>query len=441
MNRLATSMICLAMSVASTAQLTLDECKRSAIEHNVKMQKQLLEMDDAELQRKEAFTNFFPQVSALGAAVKFDKPQIEMDMTAMVGAPVMLSMLEDGVIGSINAQWPIFVGGQIVNGNKLAKLNYNVKQLMLTQTQNEVNLTAEQYYWQVASLEQKLSTLNMQAELLKSIVQDAQNAVDAGLANKNDMLQAQLQQNRVEAGIITVEGNLKLCKLLLAQYCGLWNPEDSLFDASTLSLATSISTDALLETPETIYLNPAQALSATPEYALANEGLKAQKLQYKMERGSHMPTVAVGGNYFYTNLMRNDMGIGENNKNTLAVYAMVSIPLTDWWSGSYKMTRKKNAIRSSELDLQEAGQMLIVRMQSAYTNLCTAYQQVDVARRSIEQATENMRLEQDYYHAGTSTMSDLLKAQSALQQSNDDYVDAWTTYQEKRLEYLQSTGR
>jgi len=36
---------------------------------------------------------------------------------------------------------------------------------------------------------------------------------------------------------------------------------------------------------------------------------------------------------------------------------------------------------------------------------------------------------------------DLLKAQSSYQQAHDDFVDAWIDYQEKRLEYLSSTGR
>jgi len=123
------------------------------------------------------------------------------------------------------------------------------------------------------------------------------------------------------------------------------------------------------------------------------------------------------------------------------MYAMVSVPITDWWGGSYAMRRKKNAVRTAELDRQEASQLLIVRMQSAFSNLSTAYQQIDIAKRSIEQAAENLRLEQDYYDAGTSTMSDLLKAQSSYQEANDAFVDAWIEYQQKRLEYLQATGR
>lgn len=430
-------------AVASTAQaqLTLDDCRQSALSHNAKVQKQQLSVADAQLQRSEAFTKFFPSVSGIGAAVQFDKPQVEMDMTALVGAPVMLEMLKNGAVGALNVQWPIFAGGQIVNGNRLAKLNYDVNKLQLLQTQNEVSLTAEQYYWQVVSLQQKLSTLRTQAELLASIVSDAQNAVDAGLATRNDLLQAQLQQNRVASGILTVEGNLTLCKMLLAQYCGLWNPEETQFDAQSLTLASTIDANAEILTPDQLLTDHASALAQTPEFALANQGVKAQRLQYQMEVGSHLPTVAVGGSYSYTNLMRNDLGMGESNKRTALMYAMVSVPLTDWWGGSYAMRRKKNAVRSAELDRQEASQLLIVRMQSAYVNLCTAFDQVNVSRKSVEQSAENLRLEQDFYQAGTSTMSDLLKAQSSYQQAQDDFVDAWTDYQLKKLVYLQATGR
>lgn len=430
-----------AVAFSAQAQLTLDDCRQSALSHNAKVQKQQLSVADAQLQRSEAFTKFFPSVSGIGAAVQFDKPQVEMDMTALVGTPVMLEMLKNGVVGALNVQWPIFAGGQIVNGNRLAKLNYDVNKLQLLQTQNEVSLTAEQYYWQVVSLQQKLSTLRTQAELLASIVSDAQNAVDAGLATRNDLLQAQLQQNRVASGILTVEGNLTLCKMLLAQYCGLWNPEETQFDAQSLTLASTIDANAEILTPDQLLTDHASALAQTPEFALANQGVKAQRLQYQMEVGSHLPTVAVGGSYSYTNLTRNDLGMGESNKRTALMYAMVSVPLTDWWGGSYAMRRKKNAVRSAELDRQEASQLLIVRMQSAYVNLCTAFDQVNVSRKSVEQSAENLRLEQDFYQAGTSTMSDLLKAQSSYQQAQDDFVDAWTDYQLKKLVYLQATGR
>lgn len=426
---------------AYAQNLTLEQCRESALKNNVKVQKQLMEQEDAELQCKEAFTNFFPSVSAIGGAMQFDKPQLQMDLSELMQQPVSLEMLKSGVIGAVNAQMPIFVGGQIVNGNRLAKVGYNISKLQMIQTQNEVALTSEQYYWQVAALQQKLSTLKAQEKMIKSTVQDAQNAVDAGLINRNDLLQAQLYQNKVASGILSVEGYLTVSKMLLAQYCGFWNPEDSLFDASSLEIDSRIDPKASVSSPDELLVDHSAALLSTSEYSMANEGVRARQLQYKMEVGSHLPTVAIGGSYCYTNLMRDDLGFGEKNKNVAMMYAMVSVPITDWWGGSYAMRRKKNAVRTAELDRQEASQLLIVRMQSAFSNLSTAYQQIDIAKRSIEQAAENLRLEQDYYDAGTSTMSDLLKAQSSYQEANDAFVDAWIEYQQKRLEYLQATGR
>ena len=47
----------------------------------------------------------------------------------------------------------------------------------------------------------------------------------------------------------------------------------------------------------------------------------------------------------------------------------------------------------------------------------------------------------DYYRAGTTTMSDLLDAQSSYQQSRDKYVDAYIDYQQNLLKYRQATGQ
>ena len=80
-------------------------------------------------------------------------------------------------------------------------------------------------------------------------------------------------------------------------------------------------------------------------------------------------------------------------------------------------------------------------MQNAWNNVEEAYQQLQIAHRSIEQAEENLRLNRDYYKAGTSRMSDLLEAQLLYQQSLDKRVDAYADYQNKLLEYKQSIGQ
>ena len=57
------------------------------------------------------------------------------------------------------------------------------------------------------------------------------------------------------------------------------------------------------------------------------------------------------------------------------------------------------------------------------------------------QDEENLRLNRDYYRAGTSRMSDLLEAQLLYQQSLDKHTDAFADYQNKLLEYRQAIGQ
>ena len=177
-----------------------------------------------------------------------------------------------------------------------------------------------------------------------------------------------------------------------------------------------------------------QALQHTTEYQLLNKQVEATKLQRKMEIGKNMPTVGVGAGYNYHNLLDNDRTFGM-------IFATVNVPISDWWGGSHSIKRKKIEQQKAEEQLADNSELLKIRMQNAWNNVEEAYQQLQIAHRSIEQAEENLRLNRDYYKAGTSRMSDLLEAQLLYQQSLDKRVDAYADYQNKLLEYKQSIGQ
>lgn len=80
-------------------------------------------------------------------------------------------------------------------------------------------------------------------------------------------------------------------------------------------------------------------------------------------------------------------------------------------------------------------------MQQLWNELEEAYNQVQISKESVTKATENARISTDCYHAGTVAISDLLNAQSLLQQSRDQYTEDLTAFFIKRTQYLQATGR
>ena len=91
--------------------------------------------------------------------------------------------------------------------------------------------------------------------------------------------------------------------------------------------------------------------------------------------------------------------------------------------------------------MDDNSELLKIRMQNAWNGVQESYQQLLLAQRSVEQAEENLRLNRNYYNAGTSKMSDLLQAQLLYQQAQDKRTDAFSDYQNKLLEYKHSVGQ
>jgi len=254
---------------------------------------------------------------------------------------------------------------------------------------------------------------------LAGIHKDVDVALRAGLVMPNDLLQVQLRQNDIESQRLKLQNGISIVRLLLSQYCGL---RDTSF---VIYFKTGI--------PENVQCSMFNVQSL-PEYQLLGKQVEATDLQKKMAVGQNLPSVAVGAGYNYHNLL-------DNNTTFGMVFATVSVPISDWWGGSHAIKRRKIEHQKAVEQLEDNAQLLQIRMQNAWNGVEESYQQLLLAQRSIEQAEENLRLNRNYYKAGISKMSDLLEAQMLYQQSCDRRTDAFADYQNKLLEYRQSTGQ
>ncbi len=355
-----------------------------------------------------------------------------------------MSLAKNGIMAGVTAMQPLFAGGQIVNGNKLAKVGEDVSRLQRNMSENDIRLSTEQYYWNIVMLKEKLVTLDQLDRQLESVRKDAQAAVEAGIRNRNDLLQVQLRQNEVKTQRIQVENAEVTMKDLLAQVMGHTGEEIEV--NYPIAEKKNVSSDKipsdcksaevfyLPESPQQFFQSPESSLAQTNEYQLLDKQIESSKLQYKLSVGKNLPSVAVGGAYLYNNIM-------DKSQNSLIGLLTVSVPISSWWGGSHDMKRQKLQIANALNDKQDKGELLIVKMRKAWNDMNDAYKQVGIAQESITQSEENLRLNTDYYQAGTATISDLLDAQTLYQQSRDKYVESFTNYEVKKREYLQATGR
>lgn len=417
---------------------SLGELTDLALKENVAVRNAQNDIRMAREQRKEAFANYFPNVSAVGAWFNANRGMSAIDVDpasmltpelgaalgqalppealAALASPVSISMLKNGTIASVSAVQPVFAGGQIVNGNKLAKVGEEVSLLKRDLSTREVEKNVAQYFWQLAALKEKNKTLDAVDRLLEGIHKDVQLAVKAGLAMRNDLLQVELRQNDMKSQRLKLNNGISIVRMLMAQYCGL---SDTAF-----TVVYDTQTDIPLESRK----EHQQAVACMPEYQLLEKQVEAAGLQKKMTLGKNLPTMAVGAGYNFHNLMGND-------RTFAMVFATVSVPLSGWWGGSHAIKRKKIELQKAQEQLADNAQLLGVRLEKSWNDVGEAWQQIMLARKSIEQAEENLRLNRDFYKAGTTKMSDLLEAQMLCQQAHDHFVDAWADYQNKLLDY------
>lgn len=423
---------------------TLQQILDSAKANNVKILDAQRGIEAAGEQRKEAFTKFFPNVSATGLWFNANRGMAKMDVNLSetipptlaaslaqmlppealmeLGAPISMEMMKNGTIAGVSAIQPVFAGGQIINGNRLAKVGEEVSKLQLKLSENDVEHTAELYFWQLVTMEEKMNTINSVEKWLSDINKDVSIAVKAGVAMNNDLLKVQLKQNEVESQKLKLDNGIGIVKMLLAHHCGLRDTTFSLiYDLGDIPIPSSLRKD------------PVVALETTTEYQLLNKQVEAATLQKKMAIGEHMPTVAVGAGYNYHNLLGND-------RTFAMVFATVNIPISAWWGGSHAIKRKGIEQQKAIDQLEDRSELLLIKMQKGWNEVVEAYQQLDITRRNIEQASENLRLQSDFYKTGISTMSDLLEAQTLYQQALDKHTDAYAEYHEKILEYKHAVG-
>lgn len=465
MNKLFLSLIAFGAALCCSAAetegaLTLADCQRMALENNRSLQSARFDLKMADEDAAVAFTKYFPSVQAgvTGFIGAKDLMRTTMDLTSFgetygpmlmqMGFGEMLmnmppqndiSMMKKGVVANIVAMQPLYAGGQITTGNKLAALQQEVRRLQITMSEKNIAQSVAEYYWQIVSLRGNISTLDAVDEQLNAIHTLTENYVKAGIINRNDLLTVELKQQETASARLQVTNAIELLRLVLAQLCGAdvetFQPDCASFDAAKVDL----------KAPDTYFVSPAEAVLNREELELAAKNVDAQALQVKMERGKYLPSVAVGAAGLYQGIDMGDMSVknGGNMYNmstgNLVGLATVSIPISDWWGGKHSIRKAQLAQQQAENDRNDAQERLQIDILSSWNNLTEAYAQIEIARKSMASATENLRLNREQYSAGTTPISDLLDAVTLYTKAGNDFSSAVATYEIRVSEYLRKT--
>ena len=436
---------------ASAQTVSLEDCLRMAGVNAPYLQNARLDKEAAVLQKKEALCEYFPKFSLSMMGFEAVNPLLRIGINDVLGksdaannikeyintvAPLygikpVFETMQFGYGATLSVSQPLFAGGRIVNGNRLAALGVEAAELQESLQEQKTALEVEKKYWQVVSLQEKALTLGKAMEMLDTLSKDVNSLRQNGILTDSEVLQLKLKQGELRKDMLKLKAGTRLAKMDLFNTIGL---EYRVLCSSSeeAPFIDDLTLDALpenLESPAVYYVPDEQKAAATDEAKLLGLQVKAKKLEKKMTLGEALPTVGLGASAGYGRY------IGDGSANAM-VFAVVKVPITDWGKASMKMRRQETQVRKAGNEKEFLDKQLVLRSRQLWTELEVAWEQIKLSEENVFYAGEELRRCESSFEAGLSTLSQLLEAQMVLRQAEDGLTEDRIAYKTALAEYL-----
>ena len=410
---------------------SLEECIQMATASNELLKAEELKIDMAKAKKGEVGVNFFPKVSLGAAYSHIEDPLQPIDWDhALLGLGQYLPEkikdktaidLGNTKVGTVSFVQPIFMGGKIINGYKMASSAVDLAGIMMETKERELELSVEETYWQVVTLSSKLELATKLTALFDEAVANVDLAVKEGVATEADALSIRVKQSDANQLRLKVENGLSLSKMLLAQKCGLGLESDyRLADEVTLDTARNevIDTPILLSEQEI-----SGGIDARPEVRALETADKIFAAKERVELADALPKVVLLGGYttINPNLFA---GMQDEYGGSWHVAVGLQIPLTDIYTG---ITKRKSAAAErgiKQRQLTDAREKINLQIHQLLLNNQEAYKQLSAAKLSLSSADETLRQAQLGYREGVIPLLVLTEAQTSWSAAYDSYIDA-----------------
>ena len=425
--------------------LTLDSCLQLARQNNPSVRKAELGVKRAEEVKAQALTKYFPQIQGTAFGYHALHPLVEAGIDdignasvrdllttlygnygAALGLDNTLRLFQYGYLFGVTAVQPVFVGGKIVAGNKLAKVGVEAAKLQAEIAQRDQLEQVEESYWLVYGLQEKQTILEEANRLLETLARVVNAAVEAGLALPTDAMQVQMKKDEIQRKEIQLENGIRLARRALALSIGAADGDSLVLAEQTAAIELSL---------------PADTVGQTAEQQLLALQIRAAELEKRMALADALPQLAVGANYSYSRLQANVLpnGIGNKTGNG-AVFVTLNVPLMGWWETGHKLREKQYAIEQARIDADYVGAQLDLRTKQTYDQVVEAAMLVQLQERARDHAQEIYHQTRNNYEAGLATVTELLQAHTTLTQAKADLTDAQIAYRVHSRRYKDLVG-
>lgn len=454
-------------TVHGQVYLNLEKCREMALESSKKMAIAAKQEEKAGFDQKSYRANFLPKISATGLYAYMQKktsftidggylptylpgadgklyPNLYLDPTTKLpvmgpdGLPVFSQYafmpdieLELGLRGVYSAgvmlEQPVYMGGKVRSAYRMATIGKEMAELNKAYSRAEVILEADEAYWQYLRVVELVVSAQKFKAVVGELVRNLNDAYEAGMASRNDLLKAQVRENEADLMLQKAENGKALAGMNLCRVIGI-----DLY-------ATLDVRDTLHETVTPGVIQSGEGVQQRPEYNLLEKEVELKQRQVALTRSDFLPELGVAASYGYSG------GITLNGQSadvaSFMAMASLKIPIYHWGEGRGKVRAMKAEQEMSQLKKEELSQMMLLEIARARYNIEDSRSRVQLTRKSLEQAEENLSSSKNQYEVGMETITNYLEAQAQWQKAWSDWIDAKTELRLSETRYLKATGR
>ena len=434
--------------------LTLAQCRDMAMRNNAALNNAALDVRAAWLRKQEALSEYFPRISATALGYWAMNPLLEIGVTDILGSNdfawnlsnelesygslyginTKYTAFKRGWSASLMALQPVYAGGRIVTGNRLAALGVEAAGLQQGIRHRETVETVDSLWWQVVSLSDKLETLDYLGGTLDTLYSSLSAAIGSGLAAETDILQLELGRNELKAARRKVTSGIRLSKMNLLNAIGqpyTLYPSNATPERPFIDLITLDHVSELPSAPETYWRDEDEIVASMQETRLLDLQVKAKRLEQRLAIGEALPQVAVGASAGYSNLY-------DKGRCNVIAFATVQVPLSDWGKTARRAQRIGTEIEKAENDRAYLDSQLHLLVGKLWLDLTSAYDSWQLAEESLASSRRLYEVSLSNYSAGLIPLQDLLRAETAYRTDASARIDALIAYRTAVVAY---TGR
>jgi len=286
-------------------------------------------------------------------------------------------------------------------------------------------VTVTRAYYALLTGQRKYATAQQALDQAKRYLDITQALERGGEVPRSDVVRADFQYSQQEQAFEETKLAMDNARLDLAVL--LFRDFDQNFTVvDDLNLAPSLPAFGEIQT---------MAERENPDLRAASAALRAAQLDITIARQAFLPSLTADVAY----------GIEANAfalHSTVAAFPekgplpnlgyfvtiSLNVPVWDWGSRSSKVRQAQLKRDQANVELSATQRILIRDLQGYFQEAQTARDQVDRLRHSMDQASENLRLNGLRYQAGEATILELVDAQTLLIGARNAYDDGLVRY-------------